>query len=56
MLGDSTKANKILGWKPETSFDQLVELMVKEDLVLAEREKVLIENNLLKPTWENPTK
>ena len=56
LLGDSTKANKILGWKPETSFDQLVELMVKEDLVLAEREKVLIENNLLKPTWENPTK
>ena len=56
LLGDSTKANKILGWKPETSFDQLVELMVKEDLVLAEREKVLIENNLIKPTWENPTK
>ena len=56
LIGDATKANKILGWKPETSFNQLVELMVKEDLVLAEREKVLIENNLLKPTWENPTK
>jgi GDPmannose 4,6-dehydratase len=56
LLGDAAKANKILGWKPETSFDQLVELMVKEDLLLAEREKVLIENNLLKPTWENPTK
>ena len=44
-----------LNWKPRTSFDQLVSLMVQSDLKLAEREKVLIDNNLLKPTWENPT-
>jgi GDPmannose 4,6-dehydratase len=32
LLGDSTKARKELGWKPETSFEQLVEKMVKNDL------------------------
>jgi GDPmannose 4,6-dehydratase len=32
LLGDSTKARKELGWKPETSFDQLVDKMVKNDL------------------------
>ena len=53
LLGDSSKAENKLNWKPKTSFDQLVKMMVESDLVLAEREKVLIENNLLKPTWEN---
>ena len=55
LLGDASKAEKKLNWKPSTSFDQLVSLMVQSDLKLAEREKVLIDNNLLKPTWENPT-
>ena len=32
LLGDSTKAYEQLGWKPQTSFDQLVEMMVKKDL------------------------
>ncbi len=31
LLGDSTKARTILGWKPKYSFDQLVEEMVFED-------------------------
>ena len=53
LLGDSSKAENKLNWKPKTSFEQLVKMMVESDLVLAEREKVLIENNLLKPTWEN---
>ena len=55
LLGDSSKAKKELGWSNELSFDELVELMVNSDLKLAEREKVLIENNLLKPTWEHPS-
>ncbi len=53
LLGDPTKANKELLWKPETTFHQLVKMMVESDLLLAEREKVLIEKNLMKPTWEN---
>ena len=32
LLGDSTKARRELGWKPETSFEQLVDKMVKNDL------------------------
>jgi len=32
LLGDNTKARKELGWKPETSFEQLVDKMVKNDL------------------------
>lgn len=36
LIGDYSKAEKLLGWKPKTSFNQLVEMMVKADL---EREK-----------------
>jgi GDPmannose 4,6-dehydratase len=41
LLGDSTKARKQLGWKPRTSFDELVTMMVEEDLTLAEREQLI---------------
>ena len=54
LLGDSTKAQNKLGWKPETSFKELVKMMVESDLKLAEQEKVLVDKGLLKPTWENP--
>jgi GDPmannose 4,6-dehydratase len=32
LLGDASKAKRELGWSPKTSFKQLVELMVDEDL------------------------
>jgi GDPmannose 4,6-dehydratase len=32
LIGDSTKARTVLGWKPEVSFEQLVSLMVDADL------------------------
>ena len=53
LLGDPTKANNILKWKPETSFEELVKIMVESDLLLAEKEKVLLDKKLIKPTWEN---
>ena len=53
LLGDSKRAQKDLGWSPKVNFSTLVKTMVENDLLLAEREKVLIENNLLEPTWEN---
>tara|TARA_A100001011_G_scaffold394599_1_gene487376 strand:+ start:97 stop:1143 length:1047 start_codon:yes stop_codon:yes gene_type:complete len=31
LLGDSTKANKELGWKPKTKFNELVKIMVETD-------------------------
>ena len=32
LLGDPTKAKKILKWKPKTTFKQLVKIMLEEDL------------------------
>jgi len=32
LLGDSSKARRELGWKPEVSFEQLIEMMVDADL------------------------
>ena len=55
LLGDASKAKDILGWEPKTSFIELVKKMVDSDLDLANREKVLIDNNLMKPTWEYST-
>jgi len=55
LLGDSSKAKQNLGWSPKTSFEDLVKMMVDYDLDLAKRERVLIDENLIKPTWENPT-
>ena len=54
LLGDPTKAKTKLNWEPKVSFENLVKLMVDFDMKEAEREKVLIEKNLLRPTWENP--
>jgi GDPmannose 4,6-dehydratase len=39
LLGNPAKAKRILDWEPKTSFQRLVEMMVDEDLALAEREK-----------------
>ena len=52
LLGDPSKAKNELGWKLQTSFSDLVKLMVEQDLLLAEKEKILIEKGYLKPTWE----
>ena len=54
LLGDSTKARSKLNWTPEVSFKGLVEMMVDSDIKEAIREKVLLDQNLIKPTWENP--
>jgi len=55
LLGDASKANNILGWKPKTSFEELVKMMVEGDLLLAEQEKVLLDQGLMQPTWEHPS-
>jgi len=53
LLGDSSKAKNELNWEPKVSFDKLVKMMVDFDIILAKQEKVLIDQGLLKPTWEN---
>ena len=32
LVGDNTKAREFLGWKPKTSFDNLITMMYEEDL------------------------
>jgi len=41
LLGDASKAHKKLGWKPQISFETLVEEMVTEDLGLARRDALM---------------
>jgi GDPmannose 4,6-dehydratase len=38
LLGDCTRAKKELGWEPETSFKQLIEMMVDADLARVKSE------------------
>jgi len=38
LRGDSSKAHKVLGWEPKTSFTELVEKMVKNDIELVKKE------------------
>ena len=38
LLGDSTKAKKLLSWKPEISFDELIDEMIKVDMDLIKNE------------------
>ncbi len=40
LLGDASKARAALGWQPQTSFPELVRLMMESDLELARREQV----------------
>lgn len=41
LLGDSSKAARKLGWRPKTTFDELVDEMVQEDLRMAERDVLI---------------
>ena len=43
LVGDSSKARKELGWKPNFSVDQLIKDMVQADLALFKRDKYLME-------------
>ena len=56
LLGNPQKAIKKLNWKPKVDFEGLVEMMLNNDIKSAKRERTLMENNLLKPSWEYPNK
>jgi GDPmannose 4,6-dehydratase len=43
LLGDSSKAKRLLGWKPKVTFEELVRRMVRYDLELF-RKNTLIHN------------
>ena len=41
LLGDPTKARKVLGWEPKVKFQELVKMMMDADLELARKEAAL---------------
>jgi GDPmannose 4,6-dehydratase len=47
LLGDATKARKVLNWIPVYNLDSLVKDMVKSDLRLMQKEKFLKENGYI---------
>ena len=42
LLGDSSKAYKILGWQPKVKFKELIKIMMDADLELARKEAVFV--------------
>ena len=46
LQGDSSAARRDLGWQPEVGFEQLVEMMIRADMRLAERERAIIDAGL----------
>jgi hypothetical protein len=44
-MGDYSKARAAFGWRPKTSFQELVRLMVDSDRKLAEEEQLLSERS-----------
>lgn len=49
LLGDSSKAKRILKWKTNTSFEELIEIMVESDLMKVQKETMHYtnENNMV---------
>lgn len=43
LVGDASKAKKVLGWEPKHSVEELVKEMVASDMKLFERDKYLLE-------------
>lgn len=41
LVGDASKARRVLGWEPQVSFEELVKMMVDADLALLRRENGL---------------
>ncbi len=44
LLGDASKAMRILGWKPKVGFRELAKMMIDHDLRIAQNEKILKEH------------
>jgi GDPmannose 4,6-dehydratase len=43
LLGDSSKAKRVLGWKPRVGFDRLIDMMIAADMEMSAKEKTLCE-------------
>lgn len=45
LLGDPSKAKKVLGWQPKVGFKELAKMMTEADMKIAENEKILKDHN-----------
>jgi GDPmannose 4,6-dehydratase len=45
LLGDASKAKKILKWQPKVTFKELAQMMTESDLKLAQDEKIIRDNH-----------
>jgi len=50
LLGDASKAKRVLGWEPKVSFEELVAIMIDADLELAKKERLIAEHGAF---WRN---
>jgi GDPmannose 4,6-dehydratase len=44
LLGDASKAKKVLGWEPKVTFKELAKMMTDADMEIANREKIIKEH------------
>jgi GDPmannose 4,6-dehydratase len=44
LLGDASKAKKVLNWEPKVSFKELAQMMTDADIRKAKKEKILKEH------------
>ena len=49
LLGDPTKAKKMLGWEPQISVQEMCQEMIKEDYKVAQRHRLLRDNGFELP-------
>jgi GDPmannose 4,6-dehydratase len=49
LLGDASRAKRLLGWEPKVGFAELVKMMVDADLELAREEKALEAHRSVRP-------
>jgi GDPmannose 4,6-dehydratase len=48
LLGDASKARRVLGWEPEVTFEQLIHMMVEADWELAREERILADHRAVR--------
>ena len=51
LQGDASKARAVLGWTPQVSFGELVNMMVQSDMKLAGEERALVDAGLRSIEW-----
>ncbi len=43
LLGEASRAKRILNWQPKVTFDKLIDMMIEADMQLAQKEKTLVD-------------